>query len=965
MDFPRNLDDFESSSTASPTTFDGTDFTYEDYIPTTIDPDWWFTFLIIGGCLVLHLTLPLWIYVGRRMGFHQSDDDSRMSSVWKISHQNNDTSKDNDILLKQLDDARSVVSGYVDHDDVYSRSGHSRSGRSMARSHVGSDLRGGDTGSVVSGFKDAVLQARPKRTPQKRQHTSRRIVSSASSYGDIDDRAVSSGGKKKKLDVRMAAEYKKAEQELAKSKSTGKLGATITYSIASSDAFDDRSEIAPSVMSNLDADAISVKDAVDARDGASQMFDDSSHQKRIYPETYWTSKFNNLLEIVAFDYEMKKFTKLAGHYTFQSIVSDILGIVEIAAMGRYLGVKAVGAYIVVDTVTGFTGCITTGFYECTGILIPQANGARNNLLVGRYMQLGIIFYLITALPSAVFWSFYVDDAVRWYQFDDATAEIALKYFWATLPGYVTYGIDAVLYEFLNTMGHQKYVSWFTIVSEPLYTGVFVALLHLGFTELYYIGILETFSGIVCLVINVGLMLRNGWLEQYWEGLVQTNGLKDRRAVSITVNTALPLSFAWVLTYGEWEIMSLFCRSMGNTGAEVTAWGLIGYIWSAFETLTDGWGDAAEVRVGFRMGAGQVRLAKKATWKALYVALSAALYSTGILFVLAMYAPGWLTPDKTLQKMIFDVIPLIGFGQIWMVWGMVAWAVLGAQGRVRTATILEFFISWGIGAPIAAIFVFVFNYNIEGIIGGLTISYTLGTNVYLYMLFTSDWEYLSADVVAKNAAKGKTYDEFDWGNLPTNIQEAAIELGYNEEIWEGQGADPESNNKSWHRLTNRERKAALVLGYSEATWDGNDEMKRESFSEDNESWAKLSKEAQNAARVLGYNQAIWDNDGSPPTEDMDWNELSRKEQEAAITLGYTKEKWNGDDDDDDSSSFSYKTPNSSGPIRTRSNSSDYGTAVSRDPASDPDQFHSEEPSSMNTLPITSGDSVFDQIKNCFT
>ena len=143
------------------------------------------------------------------------------------------------------------------------------------------------------------------------------------------------------------------------------------------------------------------------------------------------------------------------------------------------------------------------------------------------------------------------------------------------------------------------------------------------------------------------------------------------------------------------------------------------------------------------------------------------------------------------------------------------------------------------------------------------------------------------------------------------------------------------------------------------------MKQESVSEDNESWAKLSKEAQNAALVLGYNQAIWDNDGSPPTEDMDWNELSRKEQEAAITLGYTKEKWNGDGDDDYSSSFSYKTPNSSGPIRTRSNSSDYGTAVSRDPASDPDQFYSEEPSSTNMLSITSGESVFDQIKNCFT
>ncbi len=179
-----------------------------------------------------------------------------------------------------------------------------------------------------------------------------------------------------------------------------------------------------------------------------------------------------------------------------------------------------------------------------------------------------------------------------------------------------------------------------------------------------------------------------------------------------------------------------------------------------------------------MGAGQVRLAKLCTDKALYVCLTTAMYCAGLLFILAVYVPGWLTPDKTLQKMIFDIIPLIGFGSIWMVWGMVAWAILSAQGRIRIATVLEFFISWGIGAPIAAIFVYLFNYNIEGIIGGLTISYTIGTNVYLYMLFTSDWEYLSANVVASNAAEGKTYNEFDWDDLPENIREAAMELGFN-------------------------------------------------------------------------------------------------------------------------------------------------------------------------------------------
>lgn len=246
--------------------------------------------------------------------------------------------------------------------------------------------------------------------------------------------------------------------------------------------------------------------------------------------------------------------------------------------------------------------------------------------------------------------------------------------------------------------------------------------------------------------------------------------------------------------------------------------------------------------------------------------------------------------------------------------MVAWAILGAQGRIRIATALEFFISWGIGAPVAAIFVYMFNYNIEGIIGGLSISYTISTNVYLYMLHTSDWENLSAVVVARSAAEGKTYDEFDWDDLPDNIQDAAIELGYNKWIWTSDDTEPASNDKYWDELTPAERKSASLLGYTKKTWDCEDETQArddsssssessESSSDDEEAWKNLSSEAKNAARILGYTQSIWDSDGSPPTEDLDWDELSPKEQDAANILGYDKKKWNGDDDDksDDSDS----------------------------------------------------------------
>mmetsp|Transcript_18233 Transcript_18233/g.41998 ORF Transcript_18233/g.41998 Transcript_18233/m.41998 type:complete len:1052 (+) Transcript_18233:307-3462(+) len=961
MEFPPEFEYFTTiepeTATAVPTSSstiwnDDSVFTYDGYVPDTVDPDWWFTIYIIVGCLFVNLSLPLWIYLGRRFGFHESPETRRRREAieWEANyikeHGTNSKMSGNEVLLKQLDDARSVISGYshapggsVAGDGSYSAgpasvvSSLSRAGTAISRAgtHLGfhhrpHNLMDRDTASVfsgTSGFTDAVLAARPRRMPHSRRHQKLQRIVVSKSCVNGDDRSTSTMNTKSRIDVRMAAEFKRAEMDLLLQRNQGSpqdktnfkdlTPNTTTSDFDSGVVLDDtRSEVAPSILSKLDADAISVRDAVDARDGTSTLMYDvkaSNYSTKGFKErSYFSTFWDRLMTTANFDKEMKKYLWLAGHYSAQGILDEILAIVEIAVIGRFMGIRQVSAYIVVETITGFTGTITVGFFECVGVLIPQAHGARNNLMVGRYMQVAIIFYLLTALPSAIFWSFYTDDAVLWYKFDAETAQMAQWYLYATLPGYATYGIDSILYELLNTVGYESYSTWFTVIASCIHTGVVVGLLYAGVTDLYILGLVETFSDVFCLALNFGIMVRRGWLDPYWEGLFKTNGLKDKRAVKNVVNTAIPLSFAWILTYGEWEIMTLFCRHMSDTGAEVAAWGLMGYLWSAFETLTDGFGDAAEVRVGFRMGAGQVRLARLGTDKALYVSFIIAVYATGLLFILAMKIPNWLTPDPTLQKMIFDIIPLIGFGQILMVWGMVAWAILGAQGRIRIATALEFFISWGISAPVAAIFVFLFKYNIEGIVGGLSIGYTIGTNVYLYMLYTSDWESLSAVVVAQSAAEGQTYNEFDWDDLPDSIQKAAGELGYNKMMWESD-EQPESNDKDWDELTVAEKRAAHLLGYNKSAWDGESDETDESTegdkkgtddtsqasSAESEDWANLSNEAKNAARILGYTQSIWDNNGSPPAEDKDWHELTPREQAAANTLGYTEKKWNGEDD----------------------------------------------------------------------
>jgi hypothetical protein len=95
-------------------------------------------------------------------------------------------------------------------------------------------------------------------------------------------------------------------------------------------------------------------------------------------------------------------------------------------------------------------------------------------------------------------------------------------------------------------------------------------------------------------------------------------------------------------------------------------------------------------------------------------------------------------------------------------------------------VIEFVVSWFVGVPLSAIFVFVFNLNLESMVAALTIAYTVGANIYLYILLKSDWVGLSAIVVARNAAEGVLYDEFDWDDLPNDIRQAAATLGYTEE-----------------------------------------------------------------------------------------------------------------------------------------------------------------------------------------
>ena len=59
-------------------------------------------------------------------------------------------------------------------------------------------------------------------------------------------------------------------------------------------------------------------------------------------------------------------------------------------------------------------------------------------------------------------------------------------------------------------------------------------------------------------------------------------------------------------------------------------------------------------------------------------------------------------------------------------------------------------SWFITLPLAALFTYVFNFNLEGIIGAVVVGFSTAGMLMAYCILTSDWERISIILQELNA-----------------------------------------------------------------------------------------------------------------------------------------------------------------------------------------------------------------------
>jgi Na+-driven multidrug efflux pump len=159
------------------------------------------------------------------------------------------------------------------------------------------------------------------------------------------------------------------------------------------------------------------------------------------------------------------------------------------------------------------------------VLGPQADGAGNDLLVGRYLQLGIIFFLLGTIPGMLIWSFLTERAVLWFGFDQETADIGQAYAYPFFAISIFDGLDGCLHEFLDIMDHEKYSTVVQILHFAFQTLALIVLATAGYNDLVAIGIVQAFVALIMTIANFSYVIYKGWLDDYWEGLVLTFSLR--------------------------------------------------------------------------------------------------------------------------------------------------------------------------------------------------------------------------------------------------------------------------------------------------------------------------------------------------------------------------------------------------------------------------------------------------------
>jgi hypothetical protein len=240
--------------------------------------------------------------------------------------------------------------------------------------------------------------------------------------------------------------------------------------------------------------------------------------------------WNKLLDIMEYDYETKRLLKLSGPYVTQAIAQGTLEAVRVAVIGKFIGTPALSAYVMVDIWIGLTTSVIRGVQETCGSLCSHAIGAGNRVLAGQYIQIATVLYVLAFAPLFVCWEFLMGPLLSFLGFDEVTRQIGEHFTILYLFYKFLVGVGESAHELLDVIGLEKYSTAFNFVYETIVTvGIVLVSIFSETSNLQLVGLVYVVFAALALIINVAIVVWNGWFDRYLEGMVGSFAMRAVRS----------------------------------------------------------------------------------------------------------------------------------------------------------------------------------------------------------------------------------------------------------------------------------------------------------------------------------------------------------------------------------------------------------------------------------------------------
>ena len=238
------------------------------------------------------------------------------------------------------------------------------------------------------------------------------------------------------------------------------------------------------------------------------------------------SRCDRLLEIVKPDKEFKRILSLALPITLSEITESICETFTVIIISYYEGIDALTAYLLVDMLLGITATLVSGINESLDTLCSHAIGNDNPRLVGQYIQIALVIYVVCGGILMGVWIFIMEDVIGFLDLSDGVVRLCQEFTKIMIFVYLQDGISETLRSILYVTDHEKFQAFIDVTGN--FTSVCAVWIFYANSEsfdLFWVGVTQLVIGFLFMIIALSVAMYKGWLSLFYEGIFYSNALR--------------------------------------------------------------------------------------------------------------------------------------------------------------------------------------------------------------------------------------------------------------------------------------------------------------------------------------------------------------------------------------------------------------------------------------------------------